>query len=46
MVKGPDRFFLAGITSFGVEATDFPGIYTYVPKFVEWIDSIINGTSL
>jgi secreted trypsin-like serine protease len=46
MVKTSGHYFLAGITSFGIEdceVSDVPGVYTYVPKFVDWIDSITNG---
>ncbi|CAL4065553.1 unnamed protein product, partial [Meganyctiphanes norvegica] len=39
------RYYLAGVTSFGVECgrPDFPGVYTRVGSYVDWIESVVSA---
>ena len=42
-----DPFVLQGVTSFGIGCADpgFPGVYTRVSKYVNWVESEINANS-
>lgn len=43
-----DTWNIAGITSYGVgcAVAEYPGVYTRVSMFVDWINGHINGENL
>ncbi|KAH8285351.1 hypothetical protein KR054_008032 [Drosophila jambulina] len=41
-VDGVNRYLQLGIVSFGDEVCQSPGVYTYVPNYIGWIQSVIR----
>ncbi|KAF5298247.1 hypothetical protein FQR65_LT09758 [Abscondita terminalis] len=45
-INGESVWYLAGVVSFGPNqpcgVINYPGLYTYVPKYIDWIHSVIN----
>ncbi|OCT59119.1 serine protease 27 [Xenopus laevis] len=40
-----ERWYLVGVTSFGIGCGKDPGVYTSIPAYVDWIQSFVTAAS-
>ena len=48
VVNSDGSYVLAGVVSYGIDCgrPKSPGVYTFVPKFLDWIFNTINPEEL